>query len=290
MIKRAYAKINLTLDITGKREDGYHSIESVMQAIDLYDEVDVQPNDSGSIQVATNRRYLPLDEKNTAYRAAKHFFAHTGIQAGVTIFLDKHIPGRAGLGGGSADAAAVLYALDEIFETALPTHTLLEIGKLVGADVPFCLMGGTCLCTGIGETLTPLPPMPDCTILLCKPPAGMSTPRAYALVDQYPMPQTQNTPRMCAALENKNLKSVAAAMGNRFDEVLRMRPVREIERIMKEAGALNAVMTGSGSAVYGLFTKPALAQRCLHTLQDHGQTFLCSPRPLSPNANDEVLA
>lgn len=277
MIIKAPAKINLTLDITGKLENGYHTIDSIMQTVSLYDEVELEKTNDGKVSLQCNKSYLPLNEKNTAYRAARFFLEHTGIQSGLRIHIRKIIPGRAGMGGGSADAAAVLKGMNGLFETGLDTAQLARIGAKVGADVPFCVIGGTCRCSGIGEVTESVSPMPDCTIVVCKPPAGMSTPRAYALVDKFPGQSNMATPRMLTALKNGSLRSISAAVHNRFDEVMKLYPVRMIKKQMLGTGALAAMMTGSGSAVFGIFESPKAAKACAAGLQEQGKVYTVSP-------------
>lgn len=275
---KAYAKINLTLDITGKREDGYHTIETVMQSVDLADTVTVLESWPGEIQVETDKGYLPADRRNTAWQAADLFFKQTGINSGVKIKVQKTVPGRAGMGGGSADAAAVLLAMNAIFHTDLPQETLLEFGLKIGADVPFCIQGGTCRGHGIGEKLEKLSPMPKCELLICKPPTGVSTPRAYAMVDRFPPTGQIYTPRMVSALKTGDIHTVANALHNRFDETMRLQQVQDIKRIMMVEGALNAQMTGSGSAVFGIFYDREVARACGEKLKPNGEVFLAKPR------------
>ena len=182
---KAYAKINLTLDVTGKREDGFHTLDTVMQSVSLYDELELARVDEPGVHLLCSKEYLPVDTKNTAYRAAQYFLERCGLrEEGVSISIRKRIPSRAGMGGGSADAAGVLRGLDELYSTKLGIPALMELGAQVGADVPFCVHGGTCRCTGVGDILEPVPAMPDCFLLICKPPAGMRTPRASALIDR----------------------------------------------------------------------------------------------------------
>lgn len=275
---KAYAKINLTLDITGKRADGYHTIETVMQSVGLSDTITILESWPGEIKLETNKGYLPADRKNTAWQAAELFFQRTGIQSGVRIKIDKAIPGRAGMGGGSADAAAVLKGMNTLFRANLSREALLEMGEKIGADVPFCLVGGTCRCYGIGEKLEPVYPMPKCELLICKPPTGVSTPRAYAMADRYPPARQQYTQRMVSALRTGSIHSVARALNNRFEDTMRLQQVQEIKRIMLVAGALNAQMTGSGSAVFGIFLSRDIARSCAQKLQPYGELFLTSPR------------
>lgn len=277
---KAYAKINLTLDVTGRREDGYHTIDSVMQTIDVCDDLTLEKNTCGEIRLSSNKEYLPKNESNTAFRAAKLFFEECGLPGGVDIHIIKRIPSRAGMGGGSTDAAAVLHALNRMYERNLPLEQLIDLGRRVGADVPFCVAGGTCRCTGIGEICEPVPPMPDCALLICRPPAGVSTPKAYALMDRYPLGGSRATPRMLTALENGRLRDVSNALANRFDETMKLMQVRQVKKLMLGGGALGAMMTGSGSAVYGIFPTREQAEACKPLLDGKGKLFLS--RPLNP--------
>lgn len=279
MICNAFAKINLTLDITGKREDGYHTIDSVMQAVSLCDTVELHRSAAPGVRLSSDQERLPVNEKNTAYQAAALFLEHCGFsQAGVELRLHKVIPSRAGLGGGSADAAAVLRGLDALFETRLSPQELLRLAARVGADVPFCLVGGAARCTGIGEQVEPITPLPaETCILLCKPPAGVSTPRAYAQLDQNGYSRSPATPRMLAALENGDLRQIGRCLSNPFDEAMKLMQVRQIRKAMLSAGACGAMMSGSGSAVYGLFEKEENARCCMMLLEERGQCFLCRP-------------
>lgn len=279
---KAYAKINLSLDITGVREDGYHLLDTVMQEIDLSDRITLTERNTPGITLRTNLSYLPNNEKNTAYQAAKLFFEACGLpNAGVEIQIEKTVPSRAGMGGGSADAAAVLCGLNQMFSAGLEQEQLMELGAKIGADVPFCIVGGACRCTGIGEICQPVTPLPDCFLVICKPPAGMSTPRAYAMIDEQPPTRTQDTPRVLDALESGDLRQIGKALSNRFDSAMRLMQVRNIKRQMVSCGATGAMMTGSGSAVYGLFATQKAAESCASVLQSHGEVFVCTPRKRS---------
>ncbi len=275
---KAYAKINLTLDITGRREDGFHTLDTVMQSVSVFDMVELRRTEKPGVRVWCSKEYLPVDTKNTAYRAASLFLEYCGLTGGgVEISLEKSIPTRAGMGGGSADAAAVLRGLDRLFETKLPLSTLMELGSRVGADVPFCVRGGACRCTGIGETVEPVPVLPPCILVVCKPPAGMSTPRAYALIDRFPPARAQATPKMLRALGARDLRQIGQSLSNRFDQTMRLMQVKEIKRTMASAGALGAMMTGSGSAVYGIFDTPQKAENCRILLEGKGEIFMARP-------------
>ena len=260
---KAYAKINLTLDVTGKREDGYHTLDTVMQTVSVWDELEIKKINKPGIRLFCNREYLPVDTKNTAFRAAQYFFEHCGITGqGLAINIRKYVPSRAGMGGGSADAAAVLHGLNKMFKANLPLETLVELGAKVGADVPFCVVGGTCRCQGIGERVEPVAPMPDCWLVICKPPAGMSTPRAYALIDQFPLTRVQATGKMVNLLSGGDLRRIGEGLAN---------------RILVSAGAFGASMTGSGSAVFGIFDSEAAARASMQRLEGKGRLYLARP-------------
>lgn len=260
MLLHAYAKINLTLDIVGKRPDGYHELTMIMQSVGLYDAVSVKLAHDERIYVTSTSALLSDDANNTAYKAAKAFFEYNGIEGkGAVIRIEKNIPMEAGMAGGSADAAAVIVALDRLCGTALSDERLWKIGEKVGADVPFCITGGTMLARGKGEILTRLPQLSDFAeqpvILLCKPDEGVSTGRAYSAVDNCD-PSVLNRPdtkSMCKALADGNAERVAANLSNVFEQVLRISSCESIKETMIACGAMGACMTGSGTTVFGLF-------------------------------------
>lgn len=251
---RSYAKINLTLDVLGKRPDGYHDVEMIMQTVSLHDIVVVDKTDSG-ITVSTNLVYLPTNEKNIAYKAALAFFEYTGTNGGCDISITKNIPVAAGLAGGSGNAAAVLCALDRLYNTNLPLDTLKDIGATLGADVPYCFSGGTALATGIGEILTPLPPVPKCTILMVKPSISVSTGTVYEAIDSAEILKHPDTDAMISAIKSGNISAIADNLSNVMGTVTEnIHPiVRGIRRKMILNGALGAVMSGSGPTVFGIF-------------------------------------
>lgn len=253
-IARSFAKINLTLDVTGKRDDGYHNIETVMQSVSLFDFI-IADKRSHGIELATNLKYLPTNEKNIAYKAAKLFFEHTGINAGIKINIHKNIPVAAGLAGGSGNCAAVLCLMNKLFNTGLSADELCMLGKECGADVPYCIHSQTMLATGIGEILTPLPAMPQCTILLVKPNISVSTAAIYGQMDSAPNIIHPDTNAMISALKNQNLYEVADNLCNAMEAVTEnMHPViHGIKEKMIKNGALNALMSGSGPTVFGIF-------------------------------------
>ncbi len=253
-IARSYAKINLTLDVLGKRENGYHDVEMIMQTVSLFDLLIIDKAYDG-ISVSSNLKYLPSNDKNIAYKASSAFFEYTQIKGGAKIIIHKNIPVAAGLAGGSGNAAAVLSALDMLYNTNLKTNELCEISATLGADVPYCLLGGTQLASGIGEILTPLSPIPDCNILLVKPPVSISTKLVYEEIDSA-MPQKRpDTEAVKDALFNGDLLGVSENLCNVMESVTQtMQPqIRGIKEKMMLNGALGAIMSGSGPTVFGIF-------------------------------------
>ena len=250
----SYAKINLTLDVLSKRPDGYHNVEMIMQTISLYDLILLDKTEK-NISISTNLKYLPVNEKNIAYQAALEFFKYTCIKGGCKIMIHKNIPVAAGLAGGSGNAAAVLCSLDKLYNTNLPLDELMNIGSKLGADVPYCIMGGTSLATGIGEILTPLPSIPKCNILMVKPPISVSTAAIYEAIDTAEINNRPNTNAMIDALAQKDLNLVAQNLSNVMGNVTEtIHPiVKGIRRKMLMNGALGAVMSGSGPTVFGIF-------------------------------------
>ena len=250
----SYAKINLTLDVLSKRPDGYHNVEMIMQTVSLYDLILVDKTEK-NISISTNLKYLPVNEKNIAYKAALEFFKYTSITGGCKIMIHKNIPVAAGLAGGSGNAAAVLCSLDKLYNTNLSSDELMDIASKLGADVPYCIMGGTSLATGIGEILTPLPSIPKCNILMVKPPISVSTAAIYEAIDTAEIDKRPNTNAMIDALAQKDLNSVAQNLSNVMGNVTEtMHPiVKGIRRKMLMNGALGAVMSGSGPTVFGIF-------------------------------------
>lgn len=271
----APAKINLTLDIVGTRPDGYHRLESIFQSVSIYDKVTAEPADT--LTVDAPGCDCPV-EKNTAYRAAMAFMNYTGLNKGVKLTVQKHIPQQAGMGGGSADAAGVLVALNHLFDTGLTTEQLCAIGLTVGADVPFCVQGGTAYVTGIGETMHPLPPLPDCAIVVAQPAKGISTKEAYAAVDNAPILARPDNPAAIRALEKGDLAGVCRQAVNVFESATQLAGVTDIRRRMDAFHPLCSQMTGSGSAVFAVFADESAADACLNSLQkDYPTAFICRP-------------
>lgn len=271
------AKINLTLDIVGTREDGYHLLESIFQSVDMCDTIIARKRWGKGIVLKADNCHCPV-EKNTAYKAAVAFFAYTGIKKGVHLSLTKRIPQQAGMGGGSADAAGVLVALNKLFKTKLTTQQLCAIGLTIGADVPFCIVGGTAYVTGIGEGIQPLPPLPDCTIVVAQPAEGISTKEAYAAVDSATILARPDNAAAIAALESGDLKGVCRQAVNVFEAATQLEGVLDIRRRMEQFHPLCSQMTGSGSCVFAIFEDEDAADACLEDLQtDYPTAFLCYP-------------
>lgn len=275
---KAYAKLNLTLDILRKREDGYHDLRMVMQSIDLADELTVTPA-RGEGAMTTTLSYLPSDGRNLAQMAAAAFRRATGTALSVDVDIQKRIPVCAGMAGGSSDAAAVLRAMDQLAGTGLSPAELARIGAAVGSDVPYCVAGGTALAEGRGELLTPLPALPPCWAVVCKPPFPISTPQLFARVDVKKIAHRPDTAGLLAALEAGDLTGVARRMYNVFEDVLEPRRRGEIDAIkaaLIDCGALGAAMTGSGPTVFGLFDGRAAAETARERLAaGYQDVFLC---------------
>jgi len=276
----AYAKINLTLDIIGKRADGYHLLQMVMQSVSLCDTMTLFKKESGGIQLACDHPNIPCDEHNTVIKAVNSFCSYCKItDANIEIDIAKRIPSQAGLAGGSADAAAVLRELNQLYRTDLSTEQLCEIGLTVGADVPFCICGGTVLAEGTGELLTPLAPMPHCFLVLCKPLVNVNTAQAYALADGATAFTHPNTAAMCKAVGESDLNAICNNLSNVFEQILTLPEVDKIKQTMTAMGALGCCMTGSGSVVFGIFKEESSAQHCKQELEkNYQEVFVCEPR------------
>lgn len=269
---KALAKINLGLDVLGKREDGYHDVRMIMQTIHLYDRVEIKKTRSPHIHVETNLYYLPVNEDNLVYRAAKLMKDEFQIKEGVRIVLQKFIPVAAGLAGGSSDAAAVLVGMNRIFNLGLKQNKLMELGLKIGADVPFCIMRGTALAEGIGEKLTALPPMPKCPVLIAKPAISVSTKTVYEGLKLYDGMEHPDIDGVMESIQQKDLNGVAFHMGNILETVtIPMYPViKDIKKLMMDNGALNAMMSGSGPTVFGLFPNEKEIRRAYDALKQSG--------------------
>ena len=267
--QKALAKINLTLDIVGKREDGYHELETIMHTVSLHDKVTLLPGEGG-VGLWCNLPYVPRDSRNIAYKAALAFFQETGKKGAVYIKLQKRIPVGAGMAGGSTDAAAVLRLLNRAYGYPLTKKKLQELALTLGADVPFCLETGCRLARGIGEKLTPAPHLPPCGILVIKPRYSISTKSLFQKMDAGPLQQRPDTQAMLRALEEGDLEKIGANLRNVMEPVLR-------EKLLAEK-ALGARMTGSGSALYGLFENTQQAEKAAEAFRKLPvETFVCTP-------------
>lgn len=279
---QAFAKINLGLDVLGKREDGYHEVRMIMQTIRMYDQLDMRKSVEPGIHLTTNKKYIPVDENNLVWRAAKLMMDTCGIIEGVSIHLHKVIPVAAGMAGGSSDAAATLVGMNRLFHCGLSKEKLMELGVQIGADVPYCVLRGTALAEGIGEKLTVLPPMPDCWILIGKPGISVSTKYVYTTLDLNTDTVHPDIDGMKKALEDGNLYGITERMGNVLQDVT-IPVYPEVERIkeqMKTLGAVNAMMSGSGPTVFGIFDNEEKAQKACQKLRESGscqQVFLTVP-------------
>lgn len=276
---RALAKINLGLDVTGKRPDGYHEVRMIMQSIQMFDQLEIEKSGEPGIRIETNLSFLPCNENNLVYRAADLLMKEFDIRSGLDVKLTKFIPVAAGMAGGSSDAAAVLVGVNRMFGLGLSTRELMERGVKIGADVPYCIMRGTALAEGIGEKLKRLSPMPSCHVLIGKPGINVSTKFVYGNLDLKKVKTHPDIDAIRDAIERGDLHGVARNMGNVLELVTcpAYPVIEEIKELMMQEGALNAMMSGSGPTVFGLFDDQETAKKAYEKLRDSGltrQTFL----------------
>lgn len=281
---KALAKINLGLDVLRRREDGYHEVKMIMQTISLHDDLEIRRIKTPEIQVKTNLYYLPTNENNLVYKAAKLLMDEFGIKEGVAIQLKKRIPVAAGMAGGSTDGAAVLWGMNQMYGLGLSRQELMERGVKLGADVPYCVQRGTALAEGIGERLSVLPSMPKCTILIAKPGISVSTKFVYENLHANDLKPEQHpdVDRMIEAMKEKNLDLLCERMGNVLETVtIPAYPViQEIKEHMRACGAAGAMMSGSGPTVFGIFHSPVQAKAAMKDLKVNGlakQLYLTTP-------------
>ncbi len=260
-IARSYAKINLTLDVRGKRPDGYHTVEMIMQTLSLFDLIIIDKT-YGDIGISTNLKYLPNNDKNIAYKAVQLFRKKTGIRGGAKIIIHKNIPVAAGLAGGSGNAAAVLCAMDMLYNTNLGAEELCKMGAELGADVPYCIMGGTYLASGIGDVLTPAAAAPRAYTVLVKPSANISTQSVYTELDTVKITRRPDTRAMLEAIKSGDPSAVAGKLCNVMEAVTEKRcpEIRAIKEKFMSLGALGALMSGSGPTVFALFDNYSAAK------------------------------
>lgn len=271
LTRKAYAKINLGLDVVHRLENGYHEVRMIMQTVGIYDVLTFTAAQSG-IRITTDSGELPVGEDNLIYRAARLLMETYNISAGVDIHLEKHIPIAAGMAGGSSDAAATLLGLNELFALGVSEERLRQLGVRIGADVPYCIMGGTALAEGIGELLTPLPPAPQCVLLVAKPDIQVSTKYVYEHLDAGNSWQHPDIDGMRRAVENGDLSGVIARLGNVLETVtIEAYPVIDrIKREMVSGGARGSLMSGSGPTVFGIYDSREQAQAVRDSLERQG--------------------
>lgn len=281
---KALAKINLGLDVLRRREDGYHEVRMIMQTVHIYDRIFLKRQESGGIRVRTNLYYLPANENNLVYKAAKLLWDEFQLPGGLSINLKKYIPVAAGMAGGSSDAAAVLFGVNRMYNLGLSLEQLMERGVKIGADVPYCLMRGTALAEGIGEKLSALPPLPPCYIVVAKPAISVSTKFVYENLHANELSSHPDIDGMMEALERQDLKLLAERMeaGNVLETVTAKEypVIQSLKDSMKRYGALVSLMSGSGPTVFGIFDNCQAAKKACAALKlrrQAQQVFLTSP-------------
>ena len=269
------AKLNLSLDVTKKREDGYHELEMIMQTVDVCDYITVSVCDGEGISLCCDKKDVPLNEKNTAYKAAELFFETVGKTKKVDIIIEKHIPQGAGMAGGSADGAGVLKALNLIENNVLSDEELLNLALKIGADVPFCLVGGTKLCKGIGEIMTDVEPMSGVFAIILKPKVSVSTPKVYAALDEEVLWTHPNTEKLLKALETGSYEDFDTFGGNTLEKPVfrEFEIIKELKDELKKQGAIFSLMTGSGAAVYGIFDDEKTAECALEKTKNKAEEY-----------------
>lgn len=279
---KALAKINLGLDVTGKRPDGYHELRMVMQMVNLYDKITITVSDTPGIRITTNLSFLPVNENNIVYKAAKMLMDEFNIEKGVDIELEKHIPVAAGMAGGSSDGASVLYGLNKLFQLGLSKKALMERGVRLGADVPYCILRTTALSEGIGEILTTLQPMPKCFILIAKPAVSVSTKAVFGKLNLKEVNNHPDIDGIVDAVNAGDLYGIADRLGNTLESVtIKDYPViDEIKKVMLDNGAIGSLMSGSGPTVFGIFDDEAKIKDAYEVMKQSNlakQVFITKP-------------
>ena len=279
LTRKAYAKINLGLDVLRRREDGYHEVKMIMQTVDIYDVLTFVKAPADVFRLSVDSAQIPDDDNNLVLKAARLLFATAGIDAGVEVTLQKNIPVAAGMAGGSTDAAATLIGLNALYDLRFTTEQLQEIGVKLGADIPYCIMGGTALSQGIGEILRPLPAPPRAHLVIAKPDLMISTKYVYENLHANSLKVHPNIDGMIEALSNQDLTKMCSLMGNVLETVTEKENpiITQIKDLMKEQGATGALMSGSGPTVFGIFTEEEKARNCFQKIQEENlakQLFL----------------
>ncbi|MBO8462485.1 MAG: 4-(cytidine 5'-diphospho)-2-C-methyl-D-erythritol kinase [Firmicutes bacterium] len=279
---KAYGKVNLALDVIGKRPNGYHDVRMIMQTVQLFDRLTMEKIKEDEIQLTTNLSYVPCNEQNLVYKAIALIKQEYGIKEGVRVHLDKHIPVSAGMAGGSSDCASALYGMNQLFALNLKIPKLMELGVQLGADVPYCLLRGTALSEGIGEILTRLPAIPDCYFVIAKPAISVSTRFVYEHLNLQEIEQHPDIDGMIEALKETDLQGVAKRLSNTLESVtIKQHPIiAKIKETMLEHGAMNALMSGSGPTVFGIYDNLDTAKHALFTIRRQRlvkQSYLVEP-------------
>ena len=275
---KANAKINLFLDITGKRIDGYHELDSVMMSVGISDILTFEKTDKQGIELICDKAGFPLDESNIVYKAAKALLDRytPNVRSGLRITTEKNIPSQAGMGGGSADGAAALVAVNELFELGLDEAGLIAIGAEIGADVPFCIKGGCCICQGIGDRLSDINYGSSLPLVVIKPDTAISTPAAYKAYDGLDDPEHRDIAYIVKALENNDSKMICDGLFNAFELIINEKEITRAKKALISSGAIGALMTGSGSAVFGIFESMSAAKSAYELIsKTHNNTYLC---------------
>jgi 4-diphosphocytidyl-2-C-methyl-D-erythritol kinase len=287
MSERAPAKINLTLDVLGRRPDGFHDLRTLMQSVSLCDKLTLTRRERPGLGITSNLHFLPTDRRNLVHAAAAAFFARSGLTPpGLHLHLEKQIPVGSGMGGGSADAAAALRLFNRFFQAGLPYDDLEALAAQVGSDVPFCVRGGTQLAEGRGECLTPVPPLPNCHIVLCKPPFSLSTSVVFSRVTAARLPWHPDNDGALRALRAGDLRALSQRLFNVLEPLIPhgQREIADIRGALLDAGALGALMSGSGPTVYGLFSDTDAARAAHGALRaQYPETFLVRPLAAPPD-------
>ena len=273
---KAYAKVNIGLDVLRRREDGYHEVKMIMQTVNLFDNLSIEDfdDDNGTIVISANQDTIPVNEDNLIYKAAKLLLDEFSISKGVKIHLEKNIPVAAGMAGGSTDAAATLIGINDIFSLGLSTEELMKRGVKIGADVPYCIMGGTALSEGIGEVLSEIKGFPQCYVLIAKPPINVSTKYVYENLHANELKYHPDIDGLIEFIKKGDLYGIASKMENVLETVtVKEYPIiEEIKTFMKENGAINSIMSGSGPTVFGLFDDKEKAEKAFSKLKEKNYT------------------
>ncbi len=272
IVINAMAKINLGLDVLRRRENGYHDVKMIMQTVNIYDTLEFVKREDAQILIRADAMELPTDENNLIYKAVNLLFEKYHVAKGVEISLTKRIPIAAGMAGGSTDAAAALEGINQLFELGLEKEELKEIGVKIGADVPYCIEGGTALSEGIGEILTPLPDAPDCFVVVAKPEISVSTKYVYENLHANELKHHPDIDGMAEAIRKGDLEGVCERMENVLETVTEKKypVISQIKQLLKDVGAKNSLMSGSGPTVFGIFEEEGAARKALQSLEDSG--------------------